>query len=135
MNTQETIDNLNDSASVLISTLAEDNYAVDDMLNFIDEHGQEDFVAHYEDYVKLGEDHSYTAVDAFIEEFGIDALDGFEDSYQGEYESEIQFVEQLLDEMGYDIPSWVVLDLHNTWVSNLSYDYAFNDKFIFNKNF
>ena len=135
MNTQETIDNLNDSASVLISTLAEDNYAVDDMLNFIDEHGQEDFVAHYEDYVKLGEEHSYNAVDAFIEEFGIDALDGFEDSYQGEYESEIQFVEQLLDEMGYDIPSWVVLDLHNTWVSNLSYDYAFNDKFIFNKNF
>ena len=135
MNTQATIDNLNDSASVLISTLAEDNYAVDDMLNFISEHGQEDFVAHYEDYVKLGEEYTYTAVDAFIEEFGIDALDGFEDSYQGEYESEIQFVEQLLDEMGYDIPSWVVIDLHNTWVSNLSYDYAFNDKFIFNKNF
>lgn len=135
---QSTIDNLSDSASNLISVLQEDNHDLDDMLNFIEQYCQEDFVAHYEEYVRLGsiaEEYSYTAVDAFIDEFGIDALDGFEDSYQGEYESGADFAEQMCDDMGYKVPDFVVVDWENTWESNLSYDYAFNDGFIFNKNF
>ena len=132
---QSTIDNLSDSASNLISVLQEDKHDLDDMLNFIEQYCQEDFVAHYEDYVRLGEDYSYTAVDAFIDEFGIDALDGFEDSYQGEYESGADFAEQMCDDMGYKVPDFVVVDWDNTWETNLSYDYSFNDGFVFNKNF
>lgn len=135
MTTQTLIDNLSDSAANLISVLVEDNYDVDDMLNFIEQYCQEDFVAHYEDYVRLGEDYSYNAVEAFIDEFGIDALDGFEDSYQGEYESGSHFAEQMCDDMGYKVPDFVVVDWDNTWETNLSYDYAFNDGFVFNKNF
>ena len=104
MHTQDFLDNLDDVTCGMIEQFKEDNYDVDDMLNFISEHGQQDFVAHYEDYVRLGEDYSYTSVDAFIDEFGIDCLDGFEDSYQGQYDSGAQFAEQMCDEMGYKLP-------------------------------
>jgi len=132
---QSTIDNLSDTAASHISVLSEDNYCVEDMYNFIEEYCQEDFVAHYEDYVRLGEEYNYSAVDAFIEVFGIDSLDGFSDSYRGSYESEEQFAEQYCEDLGYSIPDFIVVDWKNTWESNLCYDYAFNEGYIFNKNF
>ena len=136
-----TVDNymteVSDTVSSKIKELMEDSFHLDDMLDFINEHGDDNFIKYYDDYVEHGESHSYDAVDAFIEEFGIQEVERFEDAYYGQYDSEEQFAEQYVGEMCtsnlYDLP--VVIDWTATWERNLYYDFAFNDGFVFNKNY
>ena len=65
--------------------------------------------------------------DEFYQElvdYGIESLEQFESSYQGQFESEGHFVEQMLDDsepMG--IPSWVCIDYQLSWDSALRHDY------------
>ena len=55
---------------------------------------------------------------------GIESLEQFEDSYQGQYESEADFVEQLLSDCYQcDLPNWVEIDYQKTWDDALSFDY------------
>lgn len=78
-----------------IDELLENSYALDDMLQFIDEHNEQDFVAYYEEYVRCGEAIGYEAVDAFIEEQGdVCYVENCDELYRGEYESEADFAEQ-----------------------------------------
>lgn len=118
-----------------IQELLEDNYGLEDMIEFIDQNTEADFLHYYEDYVSAGEDNGYEAVDAFIEEFGLDCVPNFSDSYQGQYDSEEEFAEQFCEDMGYTVPDFVVIDWKATWDSNLYYDYSFVNGFVFNKNF
>ena len=53
-----------------IEELLEDNYALDDMLTFIDQRNETNFVAYYEEYCRVGEIIGYEAVDALIDEMG-----------------------------------------------------------------
>lgn len=128
---------VSDTVSSKIKELMEDSFYLDDMLDFINEHGDDNFIKYYDDYVRFGEDNSYAAVDAFIEEFGIWEVERFEDAYSGQYDSEEQFAEQYVDEMYtsnlYDLP--VVIDWTATWECNLRHDFAFNNGFVFNKNY
>ena len=113
------------------------NYHDEDMHNFIAEYGAQNFLNYYDTYVELGEDYSYGAVDAFIDEFGFDLLsvDNFQDSYEGQYESGAEFAEQHYENMGYDpIPSWVTVDWEATWDRFLSYDCTFNNGYVFKNN-
>ena len=82
-----------------IEELKGDNFYEGDMIDFIKEHGSNNFLAYYEDYVKYGEEYCYEAVDAFVDEFGIDSIASFCDAYFGEYDSEEQFAEQYVGEM------------------------------------
>ena len=72
---------------------------------------------------------------------GIESLEQFEDSYQGQYESEADFVEQLLSDCYQcDLPSWVCIDYQRTWDSALRFDFfSINTGFqryeIFSSNF
>lgn len=118
-----------------IDALLEENYALDDMIQFIDQYGEENFDNWYEDYVTAGEDYGYEAVDAFIDEFELDCVSCFGDSYQGEYRTPSDFAEQLCEDLGYNVPDFVIVDWSETWERNLSYDYAFNNGYVFNKNF
>ena len=65
--------------------------------------------------------------DEFYQELidnGIESLEQFEDSYQGQYMSEGDFVEQILEDCYQsDLPSWVHIDYQRTWDDSLSYDY------------
>ena len=57
----------------------------------------------------------------------LDAVEHFEDAYQGEYESGADFPEQLASDCGYisrDFPSWIEIDWVKTWDNTLSYDYT-----------
>ena len=71
--------------------------------------------------------HMDSQTDEFYQELidhGIESLEMFEDSYQGQYESEAQFVEQILDECYQsDLPNWVDIDYQSTWDRALSFDY------------
>ena len=94
-------------------------------LEFIEEHGEDKFAEYYEQYEALVEEYNQGLVDGYIEDYFVDAVQYFEDSYQGEYESGAEFAEQMTSDCGYisrDMPSWVEIDWAATW-ENLSYDY------------
>ncbi len=108
-----------------IDELLEENYALDDILEFIDQHNEDDFVAYYEEYVRCGEAIGYEAVDAYVEEMGcMSYIEDCDERYQGCYNDEAEFAEEFVNEMGYDIPSIVVVDWEQTWESSLRYDFT-----------
>ena len=76
---------------------------------------------------ELLEDNGHSFTRFFVEElfdYGIESLQQFEDSYQGQYESEADFVEQLLSDCYQcDLPNWVEIDYQKTWDDALSFDY------------
>ena len=108
-----------------IDELLEENYALDDMLEFIDEYNENDFVNYYEEYVRCGEAIGYEAVDALIGEMGcMSDIEDCDERYQGHFHNEAEFAEEYVTEMGYDIPSIVVVDWQATWDSSLRYDFT-----------
>lgn len=110
-----------------IDELLEDNYALDDILEFIDNHNEADFVTYYEEYVRVGELIGYEAVDAYAEENGIDNIENCDERYRGCYDNEAEFAEEFYTEM-YDVPSAIVVDWEATWDTSLRYDFtACND--------
>jgi hypothetical protein len=107
-----------------IDELLEDNYALDDMLEFIDDKNENWFVKYYEEYVRCGEAIGYEAVDAFIDEMGsIDDIEGLDDRFRGVFESEADFAEDFYNDI-YDVPGGLVIDWQATYDSNLRYDYT-----------
>ena len=74
------------------------------------------------------------AIKAFIELYGEEELQHFDESYQGEM-SGAEFAEQLTtDCYALDIPAFVCVDWNATW-EQLSYDYDEQDGYIFSRNF
>ena len=118
-----------------IDDLTDASYAQDDMVAFIEEYGNDNFIQFYEEYVENGENYCYEAVDAFIDEFGIENIEHFTDAYYGQYDSEEQFAEQYTGDVYGEPPSHLVIYWQQTWATNLSYDYAFNDGYVFVSNF
>jgi len=121
-------DTLNAATVEKVDELLEENYALDDILEFIDEHNEEDFVSFYEEYVRCGEAIGYEAVDALIEELGdISYIEDCDERYQGCYENEADFAEEFYSEL-YEVPSALVIDWQATWDTALRYDFtACND--------
>ena len=96
-----------------IEELLEDSYSLEDIINFIDENSEEDFRKYYEDYCTIGEEISYEAVDAFIEEFGLQSFSptAFEDSYRGQWESKAQYAENYVSDCYVvDLPGFLEID-------------------------
>ena len=110
-----------------------------DMVDFIKEHSEEEFVHHYETYNRLCEDYGQNLVDEFIEDFDLSTIENFEDMYQGQYDSGADFAEQIASDCGYvtrDLPSWIEIDWQKTWDNALSYDYTeLIGGHIFNNNY
>jgi len=107
---QETVDK--------IEELIADSYALDDIADFIAETSEESFRSYYQTYVETGEEYSYEAVDAFIEEFGLHSLvgDNFQDAYRGQYDSKADYAEQYVSECySVEVPSFVEVDWEATF--------------------
>ncbi len=111
-----------------IDELLDENYALDDMLEFIDAHNTDDFCNFYEEYVRCGEAIGYEAVDALIDEMGdMSYIDCCDERYRGCYHNEAEFAEEFYSEL-YDVPSALVIDWEQTWETSLRYDFtACND--------
>ena len=108
-----------------IDELLDENYALDDMLEFIDAHNTDDFCNFYEEYVRCGEAIGYEAVDALIDEMGdMSYIDCCDERYRGFYDDEAEFAESMILEQGHDIPSIIVVDWQATWDQNLRYDFT-----------
>lgn len=122
---QETVD--------VIEELVADSYSLEDIVEFIDANSEEDFRNFYEDYVTTGEEYSYGAVDAFIEEFGIDNIGSFMDAYRGEWESKADYAENFVtDCYSIELPSFLEIDWENTF-ENL--DCVYSNGFVFDSQF
>jgi hypothetical protein len=108
-----------------IDELLDENYALDDMLEFIDERNENDFVNYYEEYVRCGEAIGYDAVDALIDEMGcVSDVEGCDERYQGFYDDEAEFAEYFHNEMGNYVPDGIVVDWEATWDTSLRYDFT-----------
>lgn len=108
-----------------IDELLEENYALEDMLEFIDERNETNFVTYYEEYVRCGEAIGYEAVDALIDENGeMSCIEDCDERYQGFYNDEAEFAEYFHNEMGNYVPDGIVVDWEATWEQNLRYDFT-----------
>ena len=123
----------------LLDLVNNEGYPLDDIRDFIDTYGAKAFVAgHYETWEEitdqLGVDND--VVEAFVEEFGINSIGGFEDSYQGTYRDGVEFARELIEGAWSmdSIPGFVEIDWEATW-QNLSQDYTEVDGHIFNNHF
>ena len=124
-------------ATELFKELEADGIDAEEMQEFIDEHGQKDFVEYFEDYQKAVEEWDKDIVDSFIEEFELSAVDRISDAYHGSWRNGAEFAEQLVSDCGYihgDLPYWIEVDWEKTW-DNLSYDYTEINGYIFSNNF
>ena len=117
----------------VIEELVADSYSLEDIVEFIDANSEEDFRNFYEDYVTTGEEYSYGAVNAFIEEFGIDNIGSFVDAYRGEWESKADYAENFVtDCYSIELPSFLEIDWENTF-ENL--DCVYSNGFVFDSQF
>jgi hypothetical protein len=124
---------LGESIVEKIESYLEENFFIDDMIAFIQEYGDTAFYNHYDEYVEAGESNSYEAADAFIEEFGVDYLSGFEDAYRGEWDSKADYAENFVSDCYcLDIPIFVEVDWENTF-DNL--DCVYSNGFVFDTQF
>jgi antirestriction protein len=117
--------------------LIEDGHDEDEMKEFIKTHGAKDFVCYYEDYARMVEEYDQETVNAFLEEFDLMDVEHLEDAYNGQYRSEAEFAENFVTDMGYaqnDMPYWIAIDWQKTWDDGLSWDYTFNNGFVFCNN-
>ncbi len=92
----------------LIDGFVESQYDLGCMLEFIDENSEEDFREYYDDYVELGEEFGYEAVDAFIELNDLSDLKDFERAFIGVYSSAAYMAEEFL-ESEVDRLSWMIV--------------------------
>ena len=84
---------------------------------------------------ELLEDYDAAAIEAFIELYGEENVEHFEDAYQGEFESGAHFAESLVSDCYcLDIPAFVCIDWEATW-DQLYYDYSIEDGHVFCDNF
>jgi hypothetical protein len=113
----------------------EGEYDLDDALKFIDEHNEDDFVAYYDEYIRVGEILGYDVVDAFIEYHGVSYVEHVEDAYYGEFRSEAEFAEEFYSDVYGDVPAGLVIDWEATWKQNLSYDFDVVDGYVFRSSF
>lgn len=124
---------LKTETQTFIAELVENNYHDEDIYDFIEEQGEDNLVKYYEDYCELGESHSYDAVDAFVAEFGIHSIAGFEDAYRGEYSSKADYAEQFVSDCYcLDMPAFVEVDWEATF-DNM--DCVYYDGFVFDTQF
>ena len=86
-----------------------------------------------EDYDRLIESYDQDAVDTFIELFGEQCIESFEDSYRGEY-SEAEYAEEWYNGC-YNIPEGIVVDWQATWDQNFSEDHTYQDGYVFYDQF
>jgi antirestriction protein len=124
---------LSQKALDYITELLEDNYALDDILEFVKEYNSDDFIAYYVDYVDQGDKVGFDVVDAFLQENDISDVPRVEDIYMGQYNSEADFAENYYNDI-MDVPSALVIDWAETFQQSLGYDYEYINGYVFQLN-
>ena len=110
----------------------------DELVAFIEEHGEENFRLYFEDYANMVDDIGIDITEAYLENFDIDCISSCRDAYMGCYESGADFAQSIAEDCGdvpRNMPSWIEIDWKASW-DNLDYDYVeCSDGHIFSQNF
>jgi hypothetical protein len=125
---QETVDK--------IEELIAESYCLEDIVEFIDANSEAVFRSYYQIYVETGEEYSYEAVDAFIEEFGLHSLvgDNFQNSYRGQYDSKANYAKSYVSDCYVvDLPSFLEIDWEASF-NNLDVVFS-KDGYVFDNQF
>ena len=119
-----------------VDQLVEDNYALDDILDFVDANSEADLVAYYEEYCTAGERIGYDVVDAFVKYHGsMCYVENVEDAFRGVYYDGATFAEEYYNDIYGEVPAFLVVDWDATWEQSLRYDFDFVDGYIFSSSF
>ena len=113
--------------------LLEDGHDQDEMKEFIETHGNSDFMCYYEDYTRMVDEYDQETVDAFLEVFDMMDIEHLNDAYYGQYDSGAEFAESFVSDcygLPSEMPFWIALDWVESW-SNLEYDYSESNGYIF----
>ena len=98
----------------------------EDLVNFIEEHGEEKFKLYFEEYADMVDDIGIGVVESFLDVFDIDSISSCRDAYMGCYESGAEFAQQMAEDggdIGRNMAGWIEIDWEASW-NNLSYDYV-----------
>ena len=100
----------------------------DDVEAYVDDirFGVEELV-NFKAYTEACEEWTLHVVDAFIEIWDIDDVEHIGDAFYGHFDSVEDFVEDYLDQIGNELPSWVCVDYDRTWDSALRFDFDFDE--------
>lgn len=134
---------LDPSTQATITTMVnEEGYPLSDIEEFIADFGEDAFTkgfyTHWSELTEHGSDND--AIIAFVDYWGIEDIEQFEDKYIGQYDSEKSFAKEYfceqygLDDLSRAIESGVVVDWEATWQCNLRHDFLYLDGYIFNRN-
>ena len=76
------------------------------------------------------DDFGETVVNSFIDLWSVDDIEHIQDAYNGQYNSEAEFTEELVTDCycHTDRPYWLVTDWQATWDSALRFDYDFDQE-------
>ena len=116
--------------------LLEDGHDQDEMKEFIETHGNSDFLCYYEDYARMVDEYDQDTVDAFLEVFDMMDIEHLNDAYYGQYDSGAEFAESFVSDcygLPSEMPYWIAIDWEETW-NNLEYDYSESNGYIFSNN-
>ena len=80
--------------------LLEDGHDEDEMKEFIETHGNSDFLCYYEDYARMVDEYDQETVDAFLEEFDLMDVEHLQDLVMFAYEMEVP------EQKGWDIQTY-----------------------------
>ena len=78
-------------------------------------------------YTEACEEWTLHVVDAFIEIWSVDDVEHVGSAFYGHFDSVEDFVEDYLDQIGNELPSWVCVDYDRTWDSALRFDFDFDE--------
>ena len=100
----------------------------DDIEAYVDDirFGVEELV-NFKAYTEACEEWTLHVVDAFIEIWSVDDVEHVGDAFYGHFDSVEDFVEDYLDQIGNELPSWVCVDYERTWDSALRFDFDFDE--------
>ena len=100
----------------------------DELVDFIEDHGEENFKLYFEEYADMVDDIGIDVVLAYLENFDISDVSSCRDAYQGKYESGAEFAQSIAEDCGEvgSNSSWIEIDWKASW-DNLSFDYFESD--------
>jgi hypothetical protein len=124
-------DNFAENLKEILDCKEETGVQNSELWDFVDEHGI-DNLQYFEKYNNLVDEYCQDSVNAYISLNGIEYLENFE--YEGYFGRVEDFVEYILETVGEEIPSWIVVDYELTWKASLRFDYDEQDGYYFRKN-
>ena len=107
--------------------LLDEVYDVELALEFIENHGETEFLTYYEKYEELVKEYGQNLIDEFAEHYDVDTVEHFDEMYQGQFTSGGSFAETIATDCGYvtrELPHWIEIDWEKTCDNALSYDYS-----------